>query len=55
MRGVKDESEACWSECGLLHQTENKVVIKERALRAMVSNFILNSATKAGIDELNLY
>ena len=52
---VKDESEACWGKDRLVRPTENKAVIKKRASHAMVSNFILNSVTKAEIDELDIH
>ena len=55
MNDVKAKSEACWGEDGLVCPAENKDVIKERALRAIVSSFILNSVTKARIDNLDLH
>ena len=55
MSDVRNEAERCWGKDGLVYPTEDKAVIKERALRTMVSNFILNSVTKAGIDELDLH
>ena len=50
MDDIKTEVEAFRGKHGLVHLTDNKTAIRERSLPTMVSNYILMSITKAGMD-----
>ena len=55
MDDVKAEAETCRVKDGLVHTTINKATSGERYLSVMVSKFVLNSVTKADMDEIDLH